>query len=286
MKAVFQLVRLPAGFSAISNVLAAHILVTQADIQWENLLLSVLASLCLYFGGMGLNDCFDFHEDSRSRNKRPLPGGELSLGRAWAISIGFMLIGVSISALIGFAAFIVAVTLATAIVLYDSKILTPVLSAIAMGACRYLNWLLAMSVVGFSEIVFELPLALFFYVTGLTLLSKAETHVESKKPLYQSIVFFFLCVMMLFYQVITLDQSLLLSFLTITLLVGFLTKILLPVSRDFSPYAVQAATGQLVMGVIIVDATVLAIFGFPMLAACILLLLVPGKSLGRWLYVS
>lgn len=286
MKAVFQLVRLPAGFSALSNVIAAHLLITQGDVQWLNLALSALASLCLYFGGMGLNDCFDFYEDRNSRSNRPLPSGEIGLSRAWVISIGLTIVGVLLAMMMGLASFIIAIILAMTIVLYDSKVLKPIPSAITMGACRYLNWLLAMSFVGFTGIIFELPLALFFYVTGLTLLSKAETRVDSKKPLYQSIVFFFICVMTLLYQVVMHDGSILIPVVAIALFAGFMAKTLLPVFDEFAPFTVQAAIGKLVMGVIIVDATLLAVYGYPMFAVCILLLLIPGKSLGRWLYVS
>lgn len=286
MKAVFQLVRLPAGFSAISNVIAAHLLMTHGDLQWLILTLSILASLCLYFGGMALNDCFDFNEDRRNRANRPLPNGQITLNRAWILSVGLIFSGVILALLIGVASFVLAIVLAAMIILYDSKILNPIPSAIAMGACRYLNWLFAMSFVGFSGIALELPLALFFYVTGLTLLSKAEVRVESKKPFYQAIVFFFFCLMVLLYQAFMLDTSILIPVIAIVLFTGFIVKTLLPVSREFAPYTVQAAIGALVMGVIIVDATLLAVYGYPVFAVCILLLLIPGKSLGRRLYVS
>lgn len=286
MRAVFQLVRLPAGFSAISNVLAAHLLMTHGDVQWLSLALSILASLCLYFGGMALNDCFDFNEDRRNRENRPLPNGQITLGRAWSISVGLIVSGLIFALLIGVTPFFFALALAATVILYDSKILNPIPSAVAMGACRYLNWLFAMSFAGLSGMVFELPLALFFYVAGLTLLSKAEVRVESKKPLYQAIVFFFFCVMVLLYQAFVLDSSTLIALTAIAVFTVLLAKTLLSVSREFAPHTVQAAIGKLVMGVIIVDATLLAVYGYPLFAVCILLLLVPGKFLGRRLYVS
>ncbi|MCB1755421.1 MAG: UbiA family prenyltransferase [Gammaproteobacteria bacterium] len=286
MKAILQLVRLPAGFSAISNVLAAHLIVTAGAIQAWDLLLSLIASMCLYFAGMGLNDCFDFHEDRANRSNRPLPSGQLTLGIGWAVSLGLLLSGLLVALIIGFKTFLIALLLAAAILLYDSKHLADIHAGPVMGACRYLNWLLAMSVVPFEASFLLIPVPLFFYVSGLTILSTAETGTHSRKPLYLAIAFFvlaFCSVLYLGWEQAAFGGLWLLALLPVSL---YYAKVLQPVWRNLRPETVQPAIGRLVMGVIIIDALILLVHGNLWWSVCILLLLLPGKYLARRLYVS
>ena len=54
-----KLVRAPAGFTAVSNILAAAIIATTGQLSVDVLMLCI-ASVCFYFAGMALNDCFDY----------------------------------------------------------------------------------------------------------------------------------------------------------------------------------------------------------------------------------
>ena len=286
MKALLQLIRLPAGFSAISNILAAHLIASGGALQLPALLLTLSASLCLYFGGMALNDCLDYHEDCRERNNRPLPAGQISLRAAWFVSIGLMVSGLSFAHGAGPMTFTLAVILSGMIVLYNSKRLPLLPGAMVMGSCRYLNWLLGLSVFPLSPISLFLPLPLFFYVSGLTMLSEGESGRPSRSLLHRSAAFFTVAAVcaagLAFFNVTFLIYS-----LPVLLLVMFhYARLLRPVWSDFSPASVRQVIRQLVMGVIIIDALILAICGYPLWAVCILLLLLPGKTIGRLLYVS
>jgi hypothetical protein len=67
---------------------------------------------------------------------------------------------------------------------------------------------------------------------------------------------------------------------------GYVVQVLQPVLHDFSKDNVQQAVGRLVMGVMLLDALLLAVFGHFVWAVCIVFALLLGKWIGRWLYVS
>ncbi len=286
MKAVLQLIRLPAGFSAASNIIAAHIIATAGVVQFPELILTLLVSLCLYFGGMGLNDCFDYQEDRRERSQRPLPSGQLSLSSGWLISLGLIALGLMGSLAISIMTFMLAMILSVLIILYNSKTLPLILSSITMGSCRFFNWLLGLSVVSIELSDLLIPLPLLLYVAGLTLLSEAESGSHSRSLLYKSGIFFVFCIVTVAGMIVMHPAWLWLSLPVLGVIVVHFTRVLLPVWNDFTPDSVQKIIRQLVMGVIIVDALILCIFGYPVWAVCILLLLLPGKSVGKMLYVS
>ena len=168
IKPYLQLIRLPAGFSAASNVLAAMVIATAARPEPGLLFLTLIASMCFYYGGMALNDCLDLAEDRRLRADRPLVRGEIEPKQAWRLSVGLMLSGLALSALVSVKAFFFALLLAVLIVLYNSKRLPQALHIWAMAACRYAHWLFIFACAGFESMSFWLwPLPLLFYVAGL-----------------------------------------------------------------------------------------------------------------------
>ncbi len=286
MKEIAQLIRLPAGFSAASNIIAAYFLSTGGQIQWPVLLKLMVVSLCLYYAGMGLNDCFDYHDDRLHRRNRPLPGGRLRLSQAWLISIGLLLLGLLVSLSISTKTSAVALLLVIVIVLYDSKVLSAVPAALVMGFCRYLNWSLALVLIPMGLTTMLLPLPLMLYVSGLTLLANAETANVSRTVLYQAIVFFLLTLFILIYMVFAYASNPGFALLLVSAVSIYFVIVIKPVWQAMRPDTVQYAVGQLVMAVIIMDATVLMIFAYYVVAACVLLLLVAGRMLGRKLYVS
>ena len=114
-----QLTRAPAVFTAVSNILAAHLIVSAGHVQWTPLLLLIASSSCLYLSGMVLNDCFDVREDARERPDRPLPSGRVTLTTGWLLGWGLLSLGVALAALVGTLQLGIAVALAVSIVLYD-----------------------------------------------------------------------------------------------------------------------------------------------------------------------
>ena len=195
-----QLVRIPNTLTACADVLAGFTLAMGA--WWQisgiaaSLVMASLASICLYWAGMILNDVHDFAEDIANRRSGPLVDGLISVGMAsmvgWALLvIGVVLAGVSANLLptedktTPF--WIVAATasiLASAIVAYDSSLKSTPLGPILMGFCRGLNFLVGVSLGALMKSHRELDWAsivpatigLVLFVTGITQAARREGH--------------------------------------------------------------------------------------------------------------
>ena len=68
-----RLLRLSLAPTAIADVVCGGVLSGSAGHAGLDIFRLVLASLCIYHGGMALNDWADREEDARVRPDRPLP---------------------------------------------------------------------------------------------------------------------------------------------------------------------------------------------------------------------
>ena len=83
LRPYLQLVRLPNVFTAFADICMATVVqLKRLDAEgpaqswfdrWPTFMLLLLASGCLYCGGMVWNDYFDIEQDRRERPSRPLP---------------------------------------------------------------------------------------------------------------------------------------------------------------------------------------------------------------------
>ena len=110
-----QLIRLPATFSAWSNVLAAHWIATGGAPSFPLLGLQLGIATALYWSGMVLNDCFDLAEDRRERPGRPIPSGAIPPSRAWTLGWSLMGLAVLLGVLAGGATLVATLLLALAV---------------------------------------------------------------------------------------------------------------------------------------------------------------------------
>jgi 4-hydroxybenzoate polyprenyltransferase len=141
------------------------------------------ASCALYGGGIVLNDFFDRHLDAVERPERPIPSG--AVRASFAAALGFSLLGAGVAAamLAGGSAWLVAIAIAGAVLLYDARAKHhPIAGPVAMGTCRALNLLLGMAAAP-SAIGRYCPLAIIplVYVAAVTVVSRGEVH-GSRKP--------------------------------------------------------------------------------------------------------
>lgn len=284
--AYFRLLRLPAVFTAISNSLAAQWIATGGRPQWPELGLLVMASTTLYLAGMVLNDCFDLAEDHRDRPQRPLPSGAVSITDAWRLGWLLLGAGVMLAGLAGVRTGAIALLLALAIVLYDGLLKATTVGSLAMGACRYLNWLLGLAVVPLTPTALLLGLPVFVYVVALTLLSRVETSAASRRPVLLCAAGMALAALLLvsYHQFGLLPHTWALLLAAAGL--GLVLSRLWTTWREFTPEAIQRSVGLLVLGIIPLDAVLVWATGLWWGGVLVLALLVPGRLLGRWLYVT
>jgi len=189
VRTYFELLRFPAVFTAIADVMMGY-LVMHGDLRPAPVfLLLAITSGCLYLAGMVLNDVYDVVIDARERPERPIPSGRLNV--AAASRLGWFLMGVGYMAAwsvyfvydrIGPAA--VAGMLAVLIYVYDRIANKSAIGPVVMGFCRALNVLLGMSTfavgVGQPLVTVLTPaqlsilVGMWMYIAAVTWLAKSE----------------------------------------------------------------------------------------------------------------
>jgi len=281
-----QLVRAPALFTTWSNILAASFIITAGNIRYTELLLLIGSSSALYCAGMVLNDCFDIEEDRRFRPERPLPSGTVALRTAWLSGWTLLACGVLLAAAVGTTQLGIAVILALCIVLYDGVLKHSWAGGLVMASCRYLNWLMALSVAGLSLANLLLPLPVFLYIAALTYLGSVETTAHSKVPLAVSAIGMAAAAV----AIVVLNRIGVLPHTWALLLPAAALPIvlwrLLAVARDFTPGMIQQTMKLLILGIIPLDA-MLVFSGGPWWGGLIILtLLIPGRALARLIYIT
>lgn len=290
-----QLMRLPAMFTVVSNVSAACLV---AAAYWGNaggeagalralpFLLTLLASLCLYHAGMVLNDCWDLDTDRRERPDRPLPSGAVPVGAAWLLGWGLLVSGLVLACLVSVRTFVIATVLALAIVAYDSGQRQGWLAAVKMGACRYLNWIMAISAVGIDWKLALVPIPVFLYVVAVTLISQEEAHAGNRQILVRAgalLAAAAVCWLLWFAVGLLRD---IVGAIALMVALAYLVRRFVALYGDFSPASVQVMVSTLLYGIIPLDALLLASTGQHLAALLVLSLMLPGKWLGRFLYIS
>ncbi len=289
-----QLMRLPAIFTVCSNIIAAHLVAVgywaasgdSATVQPYTLLSTLLAGICLYHGGMILNDCFDFKCDQQERPERPLPAGKIKLKTAWLSGWGLLALGTIFASFLAIQTFSIALLLALTILAYNSGQRQGWVAACKMGLCRYFNWLMGMSAIGLNTDLAMLAIPVFFYVTALTRISQEEAEAADRRALMQAAIVIAIGALFWFAWFVTGLFSGLPGALALLIALILLGKRIIRLSSEFTPESIQAVVGALVFGIIPMDAMLLLSSGQTLAGLLLLLLLFPGKYLGRFLYVT
>lgn len=185
-----ELVRAPAALTVPGDCLAGA-----AAAGWPHGRRSALlpvASTCLYWAGMALNDYADREQDAVERPERPIPSGRVSPATALAVATGLTAAGVATAALAGGRrSALVAGALAVTVWAYDLSPKTGPLSVAGMATARGLDVLLgaggpssssaSSSVRGWAALAPSLApsLLLATHTASVTGLSRGEVHGSS-----------------------------------------------------------------------------------------------------------
>ncbi len=304
-----RLVRLPNVFTAMADITLAALVVGALPGHALEFLLLLLASSCLYCGGMVWNDYFDLEQDSRERPFRPLPSGKISLRAAAGLGAVLLLAGVGFAVLAGlpgetFRALpaVLALLLVVAIFLYDGWLKRTPVGPVAMGVCRFLNVLLGLSVVvgGVSAGGVLLALVVGLYIVGVTWFARTEA-AESSQAQLQAAAAVMLAALVLALAIPAVGKAALRGdtaspfvFAQVALgqalfpylLVAFGFFVGLPVVSAIHkpvPQRVQAAVKRAILGLVLLDALLAASLAGTV-GLLLVLLLLPAKYLGRWVY--
>jgi 4-hydroxybenzoate polyprenyltransferase len=201
-----ELVRLPNVFTVMADSLAAAILVSSGELFWPSLILVVIASIGMYWGGMILNDVADLEEDRPTRPNRPLVSGRISPVIAGHVGNGMLIVAPLLILLatniareqplwMG-VAFITALGLSLTIRLYDSPMKRTLIGPGLMGLCRALNIIMAGCASLATQESLNLPNPLFFmaagigiYILGITVFARREEGNSQPASLMLGILF-------------------------------------------------------------------------------------------------
>jgi 4-hydroxybenzoate polyprenyltransferase len=295
-----QLVRLPNVFTAWADIVLAG-LVTGAVPSVAYLgpfLCLLIASTLLYWAGMIWNDYFDLDEDRRDRPGRPLPSGRVAVSAAVWLGLGcfaggvlFALVADLFAERMRFVSTSVAIALVVAILLYDGALKNTWMGPFNMGACRFLNILLGLTVLGDFPPPWGLMLAAVvgIYITGVTLFARTEATTSNATDLTTaaavigaSLVLALAVPALAQARADEVSTSLLFPYLLVAF--GFyLALAVVPAIRKPAPNHVQSAVKRALLGLVVFDA-LLASSLVGTVGLLLALLLLPGIYLGRWLY--
>lgn len=303
-----QLVRLPNVFTLFSDCMAAAVVATGTFWPLTAFVPTVVASLCAYWAGMILNDVVDLEDDRKERPSRPLASGKISPVVAGHIAKGMLLIGpILILAVNTFhtssqlwllSSFAAAVVLSVTALAYNSVLKKTPLGPILMGLCRSLNILMVgstlLAVNSDVDAAADMPYALWalsagigIYILGVTVYASQEER-ESASPVLVAGMFFEVFGLLIIAAIPwwltekgaeavawTLDPlrgyPLLIGLIGLTVVNRSFSGVMHPVSRK-----VQLAVRHAILTLILVDASVVLMWGGTWFALAVVLLLLPA----------
>jgi 4-hydroxybenzoate polyprenyltransferase len=176
LRAYLELLRPPNVVTAIADVLAGY--AVAGRFQPRALPWLIAASVCLYAGGVVLNDFFDRNVDAIERPERPIPSGRVSPTRAATVGGGLLVAGVLVALGASRASVAVAAAVASFVLLYDARAKRHAIAGpLCMGVCRGLNLLLGVSV-SVAALSAQWPVAILsvIYIAAVTAVSRGEVH--------------------------------------------------------------------------------------------------------------
>ena len=172
--------------TAISDIIAGLAIAGALNItpiSFVPIIYLILATSCLYAGGIVFNDIFDLEIDIVERPERIIPSGKLSKRQATIFGLVLLIGGIFMASLVSVFSGFIAVAIAFFALLYDKFAKHQlILGPLTMGLCRGLNLLLGMSVLAknalpeFWYIAF-LPIV---FIAAITLTSQGEVFGNNK----------------------------------------------------------------------------------------------------------
>lgn len=253
---------------------------------WWNTLYVVMASICLYAGGVVLNDVFDADLDRVERPERPIPVGTVSVRAAALFGSILLLLGVSLAFLVHPGTALIATLLLFFILLYDAYLKKfTIWGPLNMGVCRGLNLLMGMSVMGWVT-QWWYGLIPLVYIFAITLISRGEVHGRNKKQLVWAAFLYALVI----FSIIYIWASGPVKNITVPLYLGlFSYMVYMPLGSAYQINSAQNIKNAVLAGVlslIILDASMAVIFAPWWFGLLILLLWLLSKALSKLFAVT
>jgi 4-hydroxybenzoate polyprenyltransferase len=246
----------------------------------------MLATVCLYAGGVVFNDYFDRKLDAVERPERPIPSKIVPEHRAALFGAVLFLIGLTAAFAVHILCGLLAGALIFCILLYNAIAKHYIVfGPLNMGLCRGLNLLLGMAVFARLE-YWQLAIIPMVYIAAITLISQGEVRGSNRRNigiaafLYAGVVlaigFFSFHKSFNFVQVIPF----------LMLFAVLLFKPLIKAYQQNTPSNIKGAVKAGVLSIIVLDASLAVVFGYWWVGLLILLLLPLSKLLAKQFAVT
>lgn len=289
-RAYLELVRIPAVFSAPSDVLAGLALAAAfgAALEPGAVALLLLASVAIYCAGMAANDVFDARIDAQERPGRPIPSGRVPLGAAVALVLGLQGLGLGLAAAVGPPAFAAVGLTVACTYAYNALLKDSPLGPWAMGACRYGNAAIGLSVAGWPSLTLPwlVPLSTLAYTAAVTFVSRHEVdgaaRADLRGPFAALLALAIAPAVWALAGPLPVTWAAALPLVTLGWLIG-------PLRRAWAHPTAGSVRGVVmagIYGIALTNACLAAAAGGFWQAALAAGLLVPGRAFGRWFYAT
>ena len=232
----------------------------------------LLSSLCLYAGGVVLNDVFDVGVDRKERPERPIPSGTVSTTHAAKFGSLLLIAGIFFAFTVNPTAGLIALALAGSIILYDGLAKKHAFfGPLSMGLCRGLNLLLGAAIFSSLDHWYYafIPIT---YIFAITLISRGEVHGNNKNNIIWAGILYTVVIILV---MIGFDPLIAPTTLVLLFLSFFAFLIFGPLIRAYrsnSPTNIRKAVKTGVLSIIILDASIAAGHSFWWIPVSILLL--------------
>ena len=272
-----ELIRPPNLFTAPGDALAGFFLAAglTGHVDLSRAIFPALAALFLYVGGLIGNDVADTEEDSRDRPGRPIPSGRVSRRAAFGAAVGWAVLGLLIVLPVGLPAFGLACLTQLSVMIYNGWLKRyAVPGAIAMGACRGFSFLMGVAaaqpqLLGAPPIL-AAAVGIVLYIAGVTWIADRETVAERIGPRRWIPL---LSLALALPLVVALTHKLELPFLVLGVLaIGWAFCQAWRIRGIPSRPVLGSAIGNLIRGLLLIQAAFCSLAGWPGLAVAVGLL--------------
>ncbi|MGB0714872.1 MAG: UbiA family prenyltransferase [Phycisphaerae bacterium] len=286
VRVYFELARVPNSVTASADSLAGYLIVAGSDASVLVALLLMLSSFLLYAGGVILNDVADVERDRLTRPDRPIPAGRISLVESRTLAVVAMLSGVVLACLASLQAGFVSLLVVASIVSYDVVLKQTALAPSAMGFCRGFNLLMgAVALEGLNLTAMIAATVMWLYVTSLTLFARREDEGGHLDNLIGGFVG--VCTAVVAAGLLGLMAGASLPMMSSFVNGGGFAAILLffvvfrglGAIRNPEPLSIQRAVKTFVLGIVFLDAAMVAACRGYSLGLLVLALFVPARLL-------
>ena len=282
-KYYLQLVRFSGVFTAFSNILLGFFVVQNNNLEWILLSPLLITSGSLFLAGMALNDYFDFEIDKKERPNRPLPSGKIKKSSALYVSICFLIIANVSAIIVGIETLMISLIMTGLILAYDKKIKNyNVFGILNLSSIRFFNVVLGTTVISLNleNIFYAIPIA--FFVAGISVLAKKETLPSSKTTEIVTIILVLIAIIYLLGFTANEDP---IHYIFVAI---FMVGIFLPFAyiKGSSRVDTQKKITFLLLGLILLDASLISAFSDVSFAIITLILYVPSYLITRKLYLT